>query len=105
MAITLGNTPDDLTVEVTKDSAFVCTLQAFDASNIATNFPTGTTVYIVLSSGRWDATIAGNEATFFRTATQVNTTIAWGKKQVATLFYENGTTKLVWAKGKLDVTA
>ena len=95
--VTLGYAPDDLTVVVSKDADFFCTLK-----NKEGNWPPTASIELRFGSITWVASISGDLATFSVSETDVNLLIA-SRPSTAKLFYLDSSddTDICWAKGKL----
>jgi hypothetical protein len=86
----LGLQPETLRVNLVTGADFLCTLRLND------NWPTGTTLKLVLPGTSWTATITGTDAVFSVDKATADT-IADGT--AVSLTYTNGTVDQTWALG------
>lgn len=97
--VTLGFTPERLTVVVSKDADFFSSLQNKDGD-------WSSTASLELRFGDivWTATIVGDLATFSESEEAVNALIE-SRARVAKLFYLDSSddTDLCWAQGKVEI--
>jgi hypothetical protein len=105
MALQLGLTPDDLTVTLARDADFIASLVSIDQNTgVEVDYLAGTEIYLILNgTERWDATVAGNSADWNIDKALVNALINSGGQRNAVLYYVNGTTEQMWAKGFFEV--
>ena len=98
MSITLGTTPENLTVVLTKDADFFTVLENADG-----NWSGTAQIELRFGDIVWSSTIAGADATFNIDADQVNDIIT-ARIQRAKLFYIDGDTEICWALGDVEAS-
>lgn len=85
-----------LRVRVTTDADFAEVLEHQDDSGVATNWPSGSTVSLVIDGTAYNATVSGTDAAWVVDKATADT---WTHGAVAILKVVNGTTDEVWALG------
>lgn len=95
----IGPIPEYIHLNLTRDSDFAGAITYLDASNVAADWPVGTSLSFVFESGdAWAASIAGAVATWAVDKALTNARI---NGEVVSLVYANGTTDLVIWRGKV----
>lgn len=105
MAITLGMRPQELVVELSRDTSFWLTLVAPD------DWPTGTTIelrFTVPDDSNdtptvWTATITGPSAEFYQADTAVDAVIDAGQTNVRLVCTDSAGRELLWGSGFIRV--
>ena len=103
--MTLGAEPQELTVILVRGSDFRCVLELV----APTTWPGTAHVYLTFQTRepvalvQWTATAAGSDMSFDEDVVDVDALIAQDPRDVR-LWHEDGTLKVLWAKGSVKVS-
>lgn len=101
MAITLGSSPEALTVVLSRDLPFRAVIQGRTAAGTEFTWPDGTSCVLILGDLHLTAAQDGATFTFTATADQVNTLLDERLTAATLCVIDNDGTRLPWARGKV----
>lgn len=97
MTFTLGNTPQDMVVQIAEGADFVSTIRRDDG-----DWPDGIVIELRIGDTTWPSTIVGDEARW-NVDKDIVAPVLDNAFAPARLYYIDGDTELLWAKGGLDI--